>query len=229
MRNIGETGTRLERPDSDTENRLYYHRARYYDPTTGRFVSEDRLRFNSGDVNFYTYVGGDPTNAADPFGLCKVIVRYTKVWGWLPGYHAYVLTIDPSGQMTGIRGGPGENGNIATTNGAYDKNFPDFDPEVARNPEKGKCKKVLDDNKPCTIVNYLLKTAFDKVEASNIPYYTFGPNSNSVVPYALGFAGLPVPTPPVWAPGWARDPFYDPLGQGAFSANPTGMGGLPPH
>ena len=49
---------------------LYYYRARYYDPTLGRFVSEDRLGFGSGDVNFYAYVGNNPVNANDPTGNC---------------------------------------------------------------------------------------------------------------------------------------------------------------
>jgi hypothetical protein len=72
-------------------------------------------------------------------------------------------------------------------------------------------------------------TALSKIGAAKIPYYFLGPNSNSVVHYALGFAGLPVPTPQFWVPGWKYDPFYDPFAQGAFSANPTGMQGLPHH
>src|SRR6266699_1629034 len=65
--------------ESDTETGLYYFRARYFDPNIGRFVTEDPVEFKSGDVNFYAYVGDNPTNAADPLGLCKVIVRYTRV------------------------------------------------------------------------------------------------------------------------------------------------------
>jgi RHS repeat-associated protein len=190
--------------ESDSKTGLYYYRARYYDPTAGRFLSEDRLRFKSGDVNFYAYVGDNPINAADPLGLCKVIVRFTKVWGWVPAYHAYIVTIDPSGQMMGFRGGPGPTGKIKADYAPYDKYFPDFEPG---NPEKGTCKKVLDDNKPCTRINVLIETALDKIETANIPYSFLGPNSNSAIPYALGFAGLPVPTPPVFAPGWGMDPF----------------------
>jgi hypothetical protein len=44
------------------------YRARYYDPTTGRFVQEDPIRFGGG-VNFYLYVGNSPTTFTDPFGL----------------------------------------------------------------------------------------------------------------------------------------------------------------
>jgi RHS repeat-associated protein len=54
----------------DTETSLYYYRARYYDPTNGRFLSEDGLR--SG-MDFYEYTVNDPVNWADPLGLapCK--------------------------------------------------------------------------------------------------------------------------------------------------------------
>jgi RHS repeat-associated protein len=52
----------------DGETGFYYYRARYYDPITGRFVSEDPIGFDSGDVNFYAYVGNNPVNANDPSG-----------------------------------------------------------------------------------------------------------------------------------------------------------------
>lgn len=48
---------------------LYYYRARYYDPTEGRFVSEDPARF-SGGTDFYTYVENNAANLIDPFGFC---------------------------------------------------------------------------------------------------------------------------------------------------------------
>jgi len=53
--------------DSDTA--LYYYRARYYDPTIGRFISEDPIGFRGGK-NFYAYVGNGPVNLTDPLGLC---------------------------------------------------------------------------------------------------------------------------------------------------------------
>jgi RHS repeat-associated protein len=48
---------------------LYFYRARYYDPLTGRFLSEDPAGFAAGDPNLYRYVGNSPTNASDPSGL----------------------------------------------------------------------------------------------------------------------------------------------------------------
>src|SRR5208337_2780865 len=52
----------------DTETSLYFYRTRYYDPATGRFVSEDRIRFDGGN-DFYRYVGNNPINRTDPLGL----------------------------------------------------------------------------------------------------------------------------------------------------------------
>ncbi|MCC6624506.1 MAG: RHS repeat-associated core domain-containing protein [Deltaproteobacteria bacterium] len=43
--------------------------ARDYDPTIGRFLRKDPIRFEGGDPNLYTYVGSDPINVTDPSGL----------------------------------------------------------------------------------------------------------------------------------------------------------------
>jgi RHS repeat-associated protein len=51
---------------------LYYYRARYYNPELQRFISEDPLRLDSGDVNFYAYVGNNPINFTDPSGLAII-------------------------------------------------------------------------------------------------------------------------------------------------------------
>jgi RHS repeat-associated protein len=47
---------------------LYYYRARYYLPSTQRFVSEDPLGFLGGDTNLYGYVLQNPVNFIDPDG-----------------------------------------------------------------------------------------------------------------------------------------------------------------
>ena len=52
----------------DSETGLYYFRARYYDPATGRFVSEDPTEFADG-LNLYRYVRDNPILYSDPTGL----------------------------------------------------------------------------------------------------------------------------------------------------------------
>ena len=47
---------------------LYYYRARYYDQTSGRFLSEDPFDFGAG-TNFYDYAANSPIVLIDPFGL----------------------------------------------------------------------------------------------------------------------------------------------------------------
>jgi RHS repeat-associated protein len=60
---------RGEQYDSDLS--LYYLRARYYNPATGRFLSRDPY---DGDAKIpatlhkYLYAGGDPVNLKDPTG-----------------------------------------------------------------------------------------------------------------------------------------------------------------
>jgi RHS repeat-associated protein len=46
---------------------LLFYRARYYMPSCGRFISEDRIGLNGG-MNLYAYVGGDPVSFIDPSG-----------------------------------------------------------------------------------------------------------------------------------------------------------------
>jgi hypothetical protein len=48
---------------------LQYNRARWYDPTTQRWLSMDPLGFDAGDSNLYRYVNNQPTISTDPSGL----------------------------------------------------------------------------------------------------------------------------------------------------------------
>ena len=59
--------------ENDRESDLYYYRARYYDPTVGRFLSEDPLGFGSGDLNPYRYVFNNALNLDDPSGQATAI------------------------------------------------------------------------------------------------------------------------------------------------------------
>ena len=52
----------------DSAAGLYYYHARWFDPSTGRFISQDPIGFVAGDANLYRYVGNNAMNANDPTG-----------------------------------------------------------------------------------------------------------------------------------------------------------------
>ena len=52
----------------DHETGMYFYRARYYDPDSGRFISEDPIGFGGQDANLYRYVGNNSVNFVDPEG-----------------------------------------------------------------------------------------------------------------------------------------------------------------
>ena len=64
---------------------LYYFRARWYDPITGRWMSNDPIGI-SGGLNQYCFCGNNPVNFTDPMGLQDL--------GSLPA--AFGITGDPS-------------------------------------------------------------------------------------------------------------------------------------
>jgi RHS repeat-associated protein len=53
---------------SKRDQRKHYYRARYYDPSTGRFISEDPIGFKGG-FDFYVYALNAPTRFRDPSGF----------------------------------------------------------------------------------------------------------------------------------------------------------------
>ncbi|WP_344844083.1 RHS repeat-associated core domain-containing protein [Kribbella ginsengisoli] len=53
---------------------LQFNRARWYEPGTGRFLSEDPAGFEGAGPNLYSYVDGDPVDATDPSGAVPQIV-----------------------------------------------------------------------------------------------------------------------------------------------------------
>ncbi len=62
---IAQYGYTGREPD---ETGLIYYRARYYDPSVGRFTQRDPIGFKGG-LNLYAYVSGNPVNKTDPTGM----------------------------------------------------------------------------------------------------------------------------------------------------------------
>ena len=80
---------------------LYYYRARYYSPTLQRFIAQDPIGFDGGDVDLYAVLLNSPVNFTDPAGLLLGVSP--GVAGGLLG----VLSVDPCplGFALGIAGG----------------------------------------------------------------------------------------------------------------------------
>jgi RHS repeat-associated protein len=55
----------------DQETGLHYNYFRYYDPTTGRYVTPDPIGLEGG-INLWPYVAGNPLNWIDPDGLMRL-------------------------------------------------------------------------------------------------------------------------------------------------------------
>jgi RHS repeat-associated protein len=60
----GWTGREVE-----VETGLQFNRARFYDPTVGRWISKDPMGFDAGDSNLYRYVSNFVTQSKDPSGF----------------------------------------------------------------------------------------------------------------------------------------------------------------
>jgi RHS repeat-associated protein len=58
----------------DYDTKQEHFGARYYDPATGRWTTQDPMGFGAGDANLYRYVGNDATNAVDPTGTIGVFI-----------------------------------------------------------------------------------------------------------------------------------------------------------
>lgn len=83
---------------------MYFYRARWYDPHTGRFASEDPINLLGGDYNFYRYVGNSPTNGTDPSGLAVYRQnRQLAMFGREPREHCithtFTYTTNPDGTL----------------------------------------------------------------------------------------------------------------------------------
>lgn len=191
----------------DSETGLCYNRARYYDPSAGRFISQDPIQFFGG-LNFYRYADESPTGAADPTGLCLVQMKYSpvKFLGVTVGYHAFIVVSNNTGGPASplfYRAGLGSGGswwtpNLEALSGYYINDRvldPDWDPNAIT-------QTLLDNHCPCKPTVQKLESYNIAVNKAGIPCHSTSTNSNAYASGAAGAAGLPLPTPPVKVPGW---------------------------
>ena len=69
---------------------MYYFRARWYEPATGRFLSRDPIGL-AGGLNEHSFCGNSPLNFVDPFGLSQETLEFDYDYEWRrnllkPGY-----------------------------------------------------------------------------------------------------------------------------------------------
>jgi RHS repeat-associated protein len=95
----------------------YDFRNRVYSPTLGRWLSNDPIGFEAGDVNTFRYVGNGPNSNLDPIGLEPppgrsgiappgVFPPYPGVWYW-DRYFQVFMPWDSPPIASGVIGVPG--------------------------------------------------------------------------------------------------------------------------
>jgi len=187
----------------DTETSLYYYRARYYDPTSGRFISEDPLGWDVGP-NYYSYVDNSPLFLLDPSGLapCKIdakcranrttplrIIRIGTL-GIVNIKHCYIGVTDSNGDTFIISAGPDPHDFHRMTSGIK----PLRDSDEKNNFTKDKSLKLNCSNgdDSCHQVDCL--KAAGQAFQNNFPVYDYrgqkAPNSNSFTNLVTQSCGL---------------------------------------
>ena len=89
----------------DPDLGLYYLRARYYNPITGRFLSrdpEDGKPIDPKTLHKYLYVGGDPVNTTDPSGRAEVVEYQVTIIKGGSGLAASDYVLSKAGLAVGL-------------------------------------------------------------------------------------------------------------------------------
>jgi RHS repeat-associated protein len=91
----------------DRDTGLIRFGLRDYDPAIGRWTAKDPIDFAGGDVNLFGYVGNNPINRIDPFGLAATLY-YNRDTGILTGGNSAGNTITMTVGDNGISITPGD-------------------------------------------------------------------------------------------------------------------------
>jgi RHS repeat-associated protein len=108
---------RFQGQQHDPETGLHYNRHRYYDPSSGRFASQDPIKLRGG-INLYQYAPNSVLYI-DPLGLAKgkcTVYWYDHIGGTTG--HYTVKTVAPSGSLHTEQVSTGDETWIERVNGA---------------------------------------------------------------------------------------------------------------
>jgi RHS repeat-associated protein len=191
----------------DPETNLYFYRARYMDSSTGRFLSEDRIRFRGG-VNFYAYTKNDAVNLLDPSGLLSVCCRQVKSTLYML-CHCFLVLNDNKTTLGGYRTGDSLH---------PEANWPDDSPV----PKRSSCDVIPGAGTDCA--DSKVRQAFSDIKNQMPPggykYFTDG-TSNTVSAEILRRAGIHYDFP------WCAVGSGRPLGNSAPGIDPNLLYGPP--
>jgi len=166
----------------DSETGLMYYRARYYDPTTGRFLHKDPIGFAGGDLNLYSYVKNNPTNFIDPAGAATITIPFPN---------------DPS--IPGIRGLGGVLGGLGLI-----LNILSIRGDTPSCPDNEECEKAKQDAR--RIYNRLVNKRFPQYDPDTDPgqHDKAIQNDQAALRKAIGKVRLYCKPLPGELPDWER-------------------------
>lgn len=119
---------------TDPENGLIYMRARFYEPWTGRFLSEDPF---ADGLNWYIYCGSDPVNYLDLDGLARI--HLGQYWIYWQKHDKDLAWGDRSGQQGQLK----RNGGGKLKHPEFEKPMPEKLKKLLRNSKNPDVQKVL--------------------------------------------------------------------------------------
>jgi len=110
--------------EHDDESGLYYYRARYYDPGTGRFLQKDpspgKMETPITLINSYEYSGNMPFSRTDPTGRFFIAAAFAIIASFAADV---AVTAAISGLVAGLFGGILEGAVIMANGGAFFDGF----------------------------------------------------------------------------------------------------------
>jgi RHS repeat-associated protein len=98
----------------DQETGLHYNYFRYYNPQTGRYITPDPIGLEGG-INLFAYVGNNPVNWIDTFGLSTI--TFDRTSGTLTVYSGLTGLPAITGPASNNASNPGGNPWVSGSHG----------------------------------------------------------------------------------------------------------------